>query len=241
MKKLVMMLVCMFAVHTMVMADNDKPIEVSQLPAKAQTFIKTYFKDHKVAMAKLESGMFYKSYDVVFTNGEKVEFDKSGEWKEVRCRQSEVPAAQAFTLDKEDGEYSIQVELEGGSGKASVTSPTLITVKNGEVTADIQWSSSNYDYMIVDGKKYLPVNEEGTNSEFQIPVTIMDESMPVIADTTAMGTPHEINYTLTFYSDSIGSKSQMPQEAAKRVVAVALVIIIGGGILNYFVNKRNRC
>lgn len=30
MKKLVMMLVCMFAVHTMVMADNDKPIEVSQ-------------------------------------------------------------------------------------------------------------------------------------------------------------------------------------------------------------------
>ena len=125
-----------------------------------------------------------------------------------------VPAAQAFTLDKEDGEYSIQVELEGGSGKASVTSPTLITVKNGEVTADIQWSSSNYDYMIVDGKKYLPVNEEGTNSEFQIPVTIMDESMPVIADTTAMGTPHEINYTLTFYSDSIGSKSQMPQSPA---------------------------
>jgi len=141
-----------------------------------------------------------------------------------------VPAAQAFTLDKEDGEYSIQVELEGGSGKASVTSPTLITVKNGEVTADIQWSSSNYDYMIVDGEKYLPVNEEGTNSEFLIPVTIMDESMPVIADTTAMGTPH-----------SIGSKSQMPQEAAKRVVAVALVIIVGGGILNYFVNKRNRC
>ena len=151
-----------------------------------------------------------------------------------------VPAAQSLTLDKEDGEYSIQVDLEGGSGKASVTSPTLITVKGGEVTANIQWSSSNYDYMIVDGEKYLPVNDEGTNSEFQIPVSVMDEAMPVIADTTAMGTPHEINYTLTFYSDSIGSKSQMPQEAAKRVVAVALVIIVGGGILNYFVNKRNR-
>ena len=152
-----------------------------------------------------------------------------------------VPAAQSLTLDKENGEYSIQVDLEGGSGKASVTSPTLITVKDGEVTANIQWSSSNYDYMIVDGEKYLPVNDEGTNSEFQIPVSVMDEAMPVIADTTAMGTPHEINCTLTFYSDSIGSKSQMPQEAAKRVVAVALVIIVGGGILNYFVNKRNRC
>lgn len=148
---------------------------------------------------------------------------------------------EAFTLDKEDGEYSIQVDLEGGSGKASVTSPTLITVQEGSVTAHIQWSSSNYDYMIVDGEKYLPVNEEGGNSEFEIPVLAMDEAMPVIADTTAMGTPHEINYTLTFYSDSIGSKGQMPQEAAKRVVAVALVIIIGGGILNYFVNKRNRC
>lgn len=148
---------------------------------------------------------------------------------------------EAFTLDKEYGEYSIQVDLEGGSGKASVTSPTLITVQDGAVTAHIQWSSSNYDYMIVDGKKYLPVNEEGGNSEFEIPVLAMDEAMPVIADTTAMGTPHEINYTLTFYSDSIGSKSQMPQEAAKRVVAVALLIIIGGGILNYFVNKRNRC
>ena len=79
------------------------------------------------------------------------------------------------------------------------------------------------------------------NSVFEIPILTMDEGMSVIADTTAMGAPHEINYTLTFYSDSIGSKSQLPQEAAKRVVAVAIVIIVGGGILNYFVNKRNHC
>ena len=55
MKKLVMMLVCMFAVHTMVMADNDKPIEVSQLPAKAQTFIKTYFNVSSTKIIKRES------------------------------------------------------------------------------------------------------------------------------------------------------------------------------------------
>ena len=75
MKKLVLLLVCMFTMHTMVMADNDKPIQVNQLPAKAQTFLNTYFKDHKVALAKQETELFYKSYDVVFTNGEKVEFD----------------------------------------------------------------------------------------------------------------------------------------------------------------------
>ena len=148
---------------------------------------------------------------------------------------------QAVEFDKEDGEYSIQVDLEGGSGKASVTSPTLFTVKDGMGYAQIQWSSSNYDYMIVDGEKYLPTNEEGMNSVFEIPILTLDEAMPVIADPTAMGAPHEIEYTLTFYSDSIGSKSQLPQEAAKRVVGVAMVIIVGGGILNYFVNKRNRC
>ena len=144
-------------------------------------------------------------------------------------------------FDKEDGEYSIQVELEGGSGKASVTSPTLFTVEDGHGYAQLQWSSSNYDYMIVDGEKYLPTSEEGMNSVFEIPILALDEPVPVIADTTAMGAPHEIDYTLTFYSDSIGSKSQLPQEAAKRVVAVAMVIIVGGGILNYFVNKRRRC
>ena len=145
------------------------------------------------------------------------------------------------SLDMEDGEYSIQVDLEGGSGKASVSSPALMTVTGGHPYVRLQWSSSNYDYMIVDGEKYLPTNEEGMNSVFEIPVLSMDEAMPVIADTTAMGAPHEIDYNLTFYSDSIGSKSQLPQEAAKRVVAVAMVIIVGGGILNYFVNKRNRC
>ena len=143
--------------------------------------------------------------------------------------------------DLADGEYSIQVDLEGGSGKASVTSPTLMIVKDGQMYARLQWSSSNYDYMIVNGEKILNESEEGRNSVFTVPITVLDDKMEVIADTLAMGAPHEIDYTLTFYEESIGSKGQLPQEAAKRVVAVALVIIVGGGILNYFVNKRNRC
>ena len=155
-----------------------------------------------------------------------------------------VAAAQkenGIETDLEDGEYSIQVDLEGGSGKASVSSPTLMLVKNGRMYAELQWSSSNYDYMIVDGEKFQNESEEGRNSVFTIPVTALDDKMEVIADTLAMGAPHEIDYTLTFYEASIGSKGQLPQEAAKRVVAVAMVIIVGGGMLNYFVNKRNRC
>ena len=116
-----------------------------------------------------------------------------------------VAAAQkenGIETDLEDGEYSIQVDLEGGSGKASVSSPTLMLVKNGRMYAELQWSSSNYDYMIVDGEKYTPVNKDG-NSTFEIPVTVFDAEMEVTADTVAMSTPHEIDYTLTFDSTSM--------------------------------------
>ena len=144
-------------------------------------------------------------------------------------------------LSLEDGEYAIEVTMTGGSGKASIQSPALLTVTDGTAYISITWSSSNYDYMIVDGEKFQFVCEESRNSVFTIPVTALDDKMEVIADTLAMGAPHEIDYTLTFYAASIGSKGQLPQEAAKRVGAVAMVIIVGGGILNYFVNKRNRC
>ena len=82
-----------------------------------------------------------------------------------------VAAAQkenGIETDLEDGEYSIQVDLEGGSGKASVSSPTLMLVKNGRMYAELQWSSSNYDYMIVDGEKFQNESEEGRNSVFTI-------------------------------------------------------------------------
>ena len=91
MKKWILMLICVLGVQSMAWADNDKPIQIGQLPTKAQTFITTYFKEHKVALAKMESGLFYKSYDVIFTNGEKLEFDKSGDWTEIQCKASEVP------------------------------------------------------------------------------------------------------------------------------------------------------
>lgn len=146
------------------------------------------------------------------------------------------PMLYAYAL--EDGEYCVSVDMTGGSGKAAITSPTLLTVENGIPIALIQWSSSNYDYMIVDGEYYYNQSDEGMNSIFEIPVTCWDERMDVIADTTAMGHPIEINYQLIFYLDSVENKSELPQEAAKRVLCMALAIIVIGGVLNYFVKKR---
>ena len=81
-------------------------------------------------------------------------------------------------------------------------SPAALTVADGKMTATLVWSSPNYDYMIVDGEKYLPTNTEG-NSTFEIPVAALDTALTVTADTVAMSTPHEIEYTLTFASASL--------------------------------------
>ena len=139
-----------------------------------------------------------------------------------------------------DGEYAIDVTMTGGSGKATIQSPTLLTLNDGITYATITWSSSNYDYMIVDGQKYLNESEEDANSRFMIPIADLTQDVPVIADTLAMGTPHEVQYVLTFDPASIASKSTLPQEGAKRVLIMAAVIIIGGGILNHFVNERRK-
>lgn len=145
--------------------------------------------------------------------------------------------ARALTVAAKDGEYAIEVTMTGGSGKASVVTPTTLYVKNGAPSARIQWSSSSYDYMIVDGQKY-PNENQGGYSTFTIPITVFDREMAVTADTTAMGAPHEVAYSLTFYADSIASKDTLPQEATKRVLMMAAVFILLGGILNHFVQKR---
>ena len=103
----------------------------------------------------------------------------------------------------QDGTYQMEVELLGGSGRASVTSPAKVEIKDGKAVATLEWSSPNYDYMVVDGEKYLPVNTEG-NSVFQIPVEAFDQDIAVIADTVAMSTPHEIEYTLNFHAGENG-------------------------------------
>lgn len=105
-------------------------------------------------------------------------------------------------LDVEDGSYSIEVAFSGGSGKAHIESPVTLTVKDGMATATLVWSSSNYDYMIVDDEKYEVLSTEN-GSTFEIPVSALDTDLLVIGDTTAMSTPHEIEYTLNFDSETL--------------------------------------
>lgn len=140
---------------------------------------------------------------------------KKGKWYDHKVSVSDpVPAeetaekeeasagATVEELKLEDGNYTAEVTLEGGSGKATVESPAKLEIKDGKAIAELIWSSPNYDYMIVDGEKYEMTNTEG-NSTFEIPVAAFDTALAVKADTVAMSEPHEIDYTLQFDSASI--------------------------------------
>lgn len=97
----------------------------------------------------------------------------------------------------EDGQYTVEATLEGGSGRAYVETPMQINVIDGDITAVVVWSSPNYDQMIVDGERYLPVPRTG-NSTFQIPLSELVDALPVQAETTAMSEPHMIDYIIHF-------------------------------------------
>ncbi len=129
-----------------------------------------------------------------------------GTWYDHKVSVSEVTegnldgvvAVKSQAASLADGEYVATVTVTGGSGKATIENPVKIIVKDTKIYAELTWSSKNYDYMIVDGEKYLNEAAEGENSKFTIPVKSLGEELNVIGDTIAMGTPHEIEYSLKF-------------------------------------------
>ncbi|MCD8237420.1 MAG: PepSY-like domain-containing protein [Prevotellaceae bacterium] len=127
MKKLLVLFVCLFTMQAAtVRADNDKPVKVEQMPQQAQQFIKKHFPKRTVALAKMETGLFSKSYEVLFTNGDKLEFDSKGAWTEVNCKYSAVPAeiipaairthitknypkTKIMKIEKDSGDYEVEL------------------------------------------------------------------------------------------------------------------------------------
>jgi nitrogen fixation protein len=93
MKKMMFLFVSLFVMNLAVFADNDKPIQVTEMPKEAQSFVKSHFANQSVAVAKMETDFLDKTYDVIFTNGDKVEFDKKGNWTKVDCEHTQVPQA----------------------------------------------------------------------------------------------------------------------------------------------------
>lgn len=117
-KRLVLSLVCILTVSATALADNDRPVNVNQLPQTAQQVIKKQFAGSKIALAKQETDMFGKSFDVIFTNGNKIEFDRNGNWTDIDCKHSAVPSAlipsqiRNYVNKSYNGQKVIQIERD---------------------------------------------------------------------------------------------------------------------------------
>lgn len=134
-----------------------------------------------------------------------------------------------------DGDYNIPVKLEGGSGRAGIASPAPVHIEDKQTTATITWSSEHYDYMKVDGKKYLKTNKSG-NSTFEIPVKDISKPLDVIGDTTAMGRPYEIGYTITFDT----AKAERSGGPSASTVAVPVIIACAAAVIACMTIRRKK-
>ena len=136
-----------------------------------------------------------------------------------------------------DGSYWIRVSMTGGSGRASISSPTGFYVTDGQATADIHWSSANYDYMKLDGVRYDAFTDAAGHSAMTIPVSALDTAIPVLADTTAMSKPYEIEYELSFDGSallpmadaSMAEAHALPTEELQRTMQSATTQVADAG------------
>ena len=128
-RKIVTVVTVLFAVN--LAAANDVPIKFSELPQKAQTFVKTHFSESDIASVWKDTEMLVvEDYTVVLNNGLEIEFYPSGEWKEVKSRGTEIPAKiipsgiAQYVSQNYNGHpikkiskkrYGYEVELSGGT------------------------------------------------------------------------------------------------------------------------------
>ena len=146
-----------------------------------------------------------------------------------------------------DGVYTAEITMTGGTGKAHILSPAEITVTGGKMTAKFEWSSSKYDMMIVGGESFYPVNESG-NSVFEIPVYTLDEPLSVQAETIAMSEPHLIDYEIVFGEVTASGESGAAVTAAPGqgfspvplLIAAGAAAVCAGTAAILIVKKRKK-
>ncbi len=141
MKKVAFLLA--FVCVQLVALANDKPVSVTELPAMAQQFIKQHFAGESVLFATVDSEILDKSYDVMFKNNCKVEFDKKGNWTEVDCQQKAVPAAivpqqiKDYVNTNYAGEKITKIERDNGRYEIELSNRLDITFNKKFQVVDI--------------------------------------------------------------------------------------------------------
>lgn len=91
MKKILIITLCFLTIQASATASNDRAISFEKLPKQAQQIIKEYFDNQSIALVKMDNDIFNKSYEVIFANGNKIEFDRKGKWQEIHCKNTQLP------------------------------------------------------------------------------------------------------------------------------------------------------
>lgn len=131
-----------------------------------------------------------------------------------------------------DGRYTVEAVLKGGSGRVSIESPVSIESVQGKMTATLIWSSSFYEYMMINGEKHLPESRDvkGDTTTFRIPLSSL-ETLEFVAQTSKMSRPHDIEYSIVFDRSTLKKNdnsifSWMPVVFPSLIILIALTIII---------------
>jgi len=146
--------------------------------------------------------VYDEEFDLAIIGKKEIWYDHKVKISNAKPWSDPISDAEIENISLEEGTYQVPVTLEGGTGKAKLESPTKLVKTSDGYLVTLIWSSKYYDYMIVDEIKYFPV-DSNEHSVFEIPVSDISISLNVIADTIAMSTPHEIEYTITFDCDAI--------------------------------------
>ncbi len=141
-------------------------------------------------------------------------------------------------LGLENGIYTIGADFSGGLIGTALTSPVRMQIKDGTMKALVEWESDTYEYMIVDGVKYLPEDREG-NSKFKIPVSGTDCEIPVTIGRQDLGISAKADGTILFHSATIQKAARVDSSYAMASAGISFSgIIILTTLVLVFLHKR---
>ena len=86
---LLMAMVMTMSLNVMADDDDDRVITYDQLPQTAQAFLKANFATKVPLLVTAD----WDDFTIRYESGEKIEFDRSGNWKDIECYNSKVPTA----------------------------------------------------------------------------------------------------------------------------------------------------
>ena len=91
MKRSVLLIIVLLLISRYATALDIITKDIDKLPQAAKAYVTQHFPNDIVSYIEIDREIIQTTYEVVFTNGSKIEFNGSGEWKEINCKRSAVP------------------------------------------------------------------------------------------------------------------------------------------------------